>query len=327
MALLTELPFEAAQKLLKAYDLKLTKIEPLAAGSVNSNFFLEAESDGTEEKKFFARIYEEQGDSGAEFELKLNEALSAADLPVARPVHLSDGRLFHTFEGKPFAVYERLRGAVLSQERVSPRGARAVGRALAQVHTADLGGLEVGPSRFGFPEIEERLARVEAAGRTDLQAGVDEVRALSAELEKERTQNLPSGLIHGDLFRDNVLMGGPEAIVVAGLLDFESASTGPFVYDLMVTVLAWCYGNSLDPFLARAMVEGYASHRALEKSEFDAMASEGSIACVRFASTRLTDFSLRTPEGRKPGRDYRRFIQRLQALRSGALKDALKGMI
>ena len=146
-------------------------------------------------------------------------------------------------------------------------------------------------------------------------------------LEEERSSELPVGLIHGDLFRDNVLMSGPESIVVAGLLDFESASQGPFVYDLMVTVLAWCFGHSLDPFLTRSMVEGYLSERQLNPLELKNLVTEGCIASVRFASTRLTDFSLRTPPGRAPARDYQRFLKRHDALRAGTLNEALKGIL
>lgn len=327
MALLTELPVEAASQLLVAYGLELIELRPLEAGSVNSNFFMEAKTKSGESKRYFARIYEEQGESGAQFELRLNEMLAAAAIPVARPVRRTDGELSCEYSGKPFALYERLRGSVLSQAEVTPRAARAVGAALAKVHLAPLGDLEVGPSRFGFSQIEERLVRVVESGRRDLLPGVARIRELSSILEKERSSALPVGLIHGDLFRDNVLMGGPELVVVAGLLDFESASLGHFVYDLMVTVLAWCFGDSLDPFLTRSMVEGYLSERKLTAPELENLVTEGCIACVRFASTRLTDFSLRTPAGREPARDYQRFLMRHDALRDGALESALKGIL
>ena len=132
MALLTELPVEAASQLLLAYELELVELRALEAGSVNSNFFLEARSKSGELKGYFARIYEEQGKAGAAFELRLNETLAASGIPVALPVRRADGELYCEYSGKPFALYEKLRGAVLSQDRVTPRAARAVGKALAQ---------------------------------------------------------------------------------------------------------------------------------------------------------------------------------------------------
>ncbi len=327
MALLTPLSLQHARELLRAYGFELLELVPLAAGSVNSNFFLRAVPHGhSEDEKdvhFFARIYEEQGDAGAEFELRLNEALDRAGIPVARPVRREDGGLFGHHDGKPFAVYERLSGDVLCQKMVTPSSTRNVGIALAQVHCAPLGDLTFGPSRFDFDGILQRLARVRASGRADLVPAVQKLESLTSDLRRERRTDLPTGLIHGDLFRDNVLIREDR---VSGLLDFESASRGPFVFDLMVTLLAWCFGDGLDTDLARAMVEGYQSVRPLEPVERDAMEMEGSVVCVRFATTRLTDFSLREAPGVRPGRDYHRFFDRLEALRRGELKAALSDL-
>lgn len=322
MALLTALPEESARELLSHYGRELIEIKALSAGSVNSNFFLKTKLQEKEEQ-LFARIYEEQGAEGAEFELKLNEQLHDAGLPVALPVRRDDGGLFVDYQGKPFAVYERLQGEVYCQKMVTSEAAFAIGEALAKVHVAPLGGLTISPSRFGFPQIEERLKRVEDAGRTELSAAAERIRQLSLSLEKERCPDLPKGLIHGDLFRDNALVMEGR---VSGLLDFESASEGPFVYDLMVTLLAWCFGDGLDSVLARSMVEGYQTVRKLSPLEQENMVREGSIACIRFASTRLTDFSLRVAPGEKPLRDYGRFFERLDALGSGALTESLSGL-
>lgn len=323
MARLTPLSTERAQVLLAAYGFELAALVPLEAGSVNSNFLIET-SGG---RRLFARIYEEQGPEGASFEIRLNEALHGAGIPVARPLRPADGSTHLTVSGKPFAIYERVSGEVLCLPRVTTDAVRAVGEALARVHLADLGNLPVSEGRFGFAQIEERLLRVEASGRQDLLEAVSHVRALSRRAERERRPGLPSGLIHGDLFRDNVLVDCSEAGArVAALLDFESASLGVFVYDLMVTVLAWCFKDDLDPDLARALVAGYHGVRPLSPLEQAEMVHEGNGACARFATTRLTDFSLRVPQGVAPTRDYRRFLARADALSNGALDRALTGV-
>jgi Ser/Thr protein kinase RdoA (MazF antagonist) len=165
-------------------------------------------------------------------------------------------------------------------------------------------------------QIRERLKRVEDSGRPGLQEPVLRLRRDCARLEGERHQNLPMGLIHGDLFRDNVLLEGNE---VCALLDFESASYGCFAYDLMVTVLAWCFGDALAEGLVAELLRGYLSVRSLSEAERGALVTEGAFACVRFATTRLTDFSLRVAEGETPGRDFRRFFLRQDALETGVL--------
>jgi homoserine kinase type II len=168
-----------------------------------------------------------------------------------------------------------------------------------------------------------RLERVEREGpRPHHDADVTRIRTLYARLLPARDAALPSGVVHGDLFRDNVLFGGDG---IAALLDFESAFHGPFVYDLLVTIAAWCFRDVFQLDLARAMVAGYESVRPLTASERRAIRVEGSLGCLRFAVSRITDFELRTSEGGVPGRDYRRFLARLEAIETGLLDPAFAG--
>ena len=321
MARLTELSFADAQRLLTHFRIELGELVPLDAGSVNSNFLLLTPSG----QEYFARLYEEQGPSGADFEGRVNQALAQAGLPVARPVSTHDGRLHVLHGSKPFSVYERVHGEVLCQKRVTPEVAESLGRGLAGVHLAKLGDLVVPESRFGFSQLEERLDRVQGSGRTDLLPAASQVRALARRIQAARRSDLPTGLIHGDLFRDNALVDlSVSPTRISALLDFESACRGPYVYDLMVTLLAWCYGDELDTRLARSLLQGYESVRPLSALERANLVSEGSVACVRFASTRLTDFSLRVPAGTPPARDYGRFLARLDALEAGVLARALR---
>jgi homoserine kinase type II len=315
MALLTQLPFDDAKELLLAYGFELSELTPLSAGSVNSNFFLKGRSlQDHREHSLFARIYEEQGEAGAAFELSLNRALKAADIRVADVVPAKSGNLYCMYKAKPFAIYEKLGGGVTCQARVTPPMARSVGAALAGVHSAPLGDLQLPESRFGYSGIEARLKSVEESGRKDLLPAVQRIRRLCDELLAQEALDLPKGLIHGDLFRDNVLVSGDH---VVGLLDFESASEGTFAFDIMVTALAWCFGDSLDPSLTQALLEGYDSVRAVGPQERAGMKAEGRFACARFASTRLTDFSLRVAKGETPARDFGRFFERLTALEDG----------
>jgi homoserine kinase type II len=120
----------------------------------------------------------------------------------------------------------------------------------------------------------------------------------------------PQTLIHGDLFRDNVLWQAGE---ISALLDFESASRGSAAFDLAVTMLAWCFGDDLDPELVSALAAGYASVRPLSTEERDRFFHESVIAALRFSITRITDFELR-PKGSGVYKDFRRFLARQRTL-------------
>jgi homoserine kinase type II len=164
---------------------------------------------------------------------------------------------------------------------------------------------------------------VNAAGRSALLPAVREISERFDHYEAMRAQGLPLGICHGDLFRDNVLWRAGE---VSALLDFESACRGNFAYDLMVTALAWCYGAEFDRSLVQGLFDGYRAVRPLLPAEVRALPSEGAIACLRFATTRLTDFSLRVPDGARPVRDYGRFLARLRAIESGALGECFASL-
>jgi homoserine kinase type II len=136
------------------------------------------------------------------------------------------------------------------------------------------------------------------------------IRTILDDLAENRDRALPAGLVHGDLFRDNVLWTGDR---VAALLDFESAFRGPLAYDLAVLVLSWCYADAFEPDLARAMVRSYESVRPLEPIEKRALYTEMRFGALRFTITRITDYSMRGGEGRVM-KDWRRFLARLDAL-------------
>ena len=149
-----------------------------------------------------------------------------------------------------------------------------------------------------------------------LAAAVEELRPELRRLERDRSavnDQIPQGLIHGDLFMDNVLYRGPTLVA---LLDFEQAAWGRPVYDLAVSVLAFGFG--LDDFrsdITRAFIDGYLDTRPLEPIEADSFGDELCFAACRFAVTRITDVYLRREAGAPPGKDFRRYLQRLRAVK------------
>ncbi|HEY3817405.1 MAG TPA: homoserine kinase [Polyangiaceae bacterium] len=320
MAVLTAIDERDAEALLGAYGSgPLRRLEGIAGGSVNSNFALE-----TERGRVFLRLYEEQDFAGAQRETAMLERLAAAGVPTPPPVRRSDGALVSVVRGKPAALFPWRDGGMRCQAGVTPADARRVGEALARVHLAGAG--EAAPAgRFGFPELVGRLDRIAASAHPlfaplvpSLGASLDRVRAA-------RDAGLPQGLMHGDLFRDNVLWepGGE----IAALLDFESACAGTYAYDLMVTVLSWCFGDDLDPALASALHEGYQGVRPLSEAEKRGLWAEGSFAALRFTITRITDYAMRTgAAGPRVVKDWSRFMKRfekLQALGEGGVRSLL----
>ena len=199
------------------------------------------------------------------------------------------------------------------QAGVTADDTHRLGAALAQMHLAGAGE-EAPAGRFVFGALLGRLERIASSGDPRFALLVPALRSSLERAHEERDLDLPSGLMHGDLFRDNVLWDVRGE--VAALLDFESACQGTYVYDLMVTVLSWCFRDDFDPRLASALREGYERVRPLSEPESRALCAEGSFAALRFAITRITDYAMRTGTGPRVVKDWTRFSKRFERLQA-----------
>jgi len=314
MAILTPLSLSDVRALGSGYGRDVVAMKGVLAGSVNSNFEL-ATSTG---ERLFLRVYEEQTVATAQREATLLAALARARVPTPEPLFRTDGTGFiSTVHEKPVAVFPFLEGEVLCQKRVTVSAATDVGRSLAAVHLAGRDpslAASVGATRFDRAAVLARLRGLPADLSDDIRTARER---LSAALDAEAPVTSLAGVIHGDLFRDNVLFQGER---IVALLDFESASVGSYAFDLMVTVLAWCFGDELDQRLASAMTAGYLGAMRLPADELSRLEHDlypqALFACARFATTRITDFELR-PRGTGIYKDFRRFLRRMDAI--GAL--------
>ena len=278
-------------------------ITPIAAGTVNSNYFLD-----TTQGRVFVRLYEQQDIDGVAYEWALLEHLGRRGVPLPRRIEgPAPGAL--RIADKPIAVFEAVSGDDLCQAQVTPPRARRVGEALARASFAGNDFPIRREGRFTFADIVRLLDLASAAARAELHEPVARLRALHAELAATAPA-LPRGVVHGDLFRDNVLWRDDS---VVALLDWESASDGVVIYDLAVTLLAWCCGDGLDWKLARALVDGYRQVRTITDAEWEGLHWTLRAGCLRFASTRLVDVYLKDsyPSTYK---SYRRFLLRLDAI-------------
>lgn len=315
MAVLTQLGDDELRALAAHYGVALRSARGVLAGSVNTNHELV----GLDGRRWFLRLYEEQGVEGARRECALVRRLATAGLPTPAPSpSLDGGGPVATWNGKAAALYPFVEGEHLCQARVQPEHTAAVGAALARIHSlgerfspAERSELTA-PSRFSGQALLARLVAVldgpaPPEVHADAATILTRLEALSA--KPDTAPELP--VVHGDLFRDNVLFDASGAIVA--LLDFESASRGTASFDVAVTLLAWCFGSELELDLVAGFFRGYAGVRALRPRELAALPRGLELACLRFATTRITDYELR-PAGLGVRKDYRRWLARLAAL-------------
>lgn len=289
MAVYTHLGAEELARLIAAYDVgDLVSAKGIAEGVSNSNWLVE-----TTRGRFILTMYERRIDTAElPFFLGLLDHLSDHGCAVPRTIHDRDGAAFRTIEGKAVALIEFLPG--VSPTRPTPAQARAVGAALASVHLA---GLAFGQERINRLDPAFSCNALEQTDQTALGSidpAMPETVAMAQAVAKSWPGDLPRSVIHSDLFPDNVLMLGDR---VTGMIDFYFACTDAMAYDLAVTHAAWCFdkrGETFDPALGKALVEGYECVRPLEGRERQELPLLAQGACLRFVASRTEDW-LDTP--------------------------------
>jgi len=253
MAILTVPRDDELDALLSAYDLGPRRAaRGIEAGTVNTSYALDLGAD-----RYFLRLYEEQDAAGAAAEARLLQHLAASGVRTPAPVVARDGAMVRLVAGKPAALFPWVAGDMLCLRAVTPQAAREVGAALARVHLAGPapdGSLCAG--RFGPAELILRCDRVAVCQDAEAKLLAEPLRRQLGAAAAARTVDLPAGLVHGDLFRDNVLWddtASSSSPRIAALLDFESAHRGPFAYDLAVTILSWSFRDTFDHAIRRAI--------------------------------------------------------------------------
>jgi homoserine kinase type II len=283
----------------------------VAAGTINTNVRVE-----TTNGPVFLRVNEGKTHDDVAREAAIVSHAAARGVPTPAPLRTRDGEAFLAWRGELASLFPWVPGRTLTRAEVTPDHAALVGRALGALHLASAGYPDHRPGRYEPDEIRRRVTRVSGLGRADL-VGPATVLGLALDgLAAERAPGLPTGVIHGDLFIDNVLYdvekGAPK---LAALLDFEQASWGRLAYDVAVTTLAFAYGR--DDFRAdvtRALLEAYAEVRAPGDDERRAFGAELRFAACRFATTRITDVHLKRDAGAPAGKDFRRYLARLASI-------------
>ncbi len=289
MAVYTEVTAEELDALLERYGIgHLTTCKGIAEGVENSNFFI-----GTDQAQFILTLYEKRVSSGdLPFFLGLLEHLAERGVSCPTPVHDREGRVSQTVAGRPAAIVTFLSG--YSLRKPEPAHCREAGAALATIHQSGLSfpmkranALSLG----GWAKLFAALG-----GKADML--LDGMTAAIAQqldaLWEEWPRYLPQGVIHADLFPDNVLFLNNK---VSGVIDFYFACNDLLAYDLAVCLNAWCFepGREFNVTKARALLRGYNSVRRLEPEEVQALPLLARGSALRFLLTRLYDW-FNTPD-------------------------------
>jgi homoserine kinase type II len=223
------------------------------------------------------------------------------------------------------SLFPWVAGRTLERAELTATHGAAAGAALARLHLAGADFPDRRAGRYEPEEIDRRLANVTGLRRSELMPAQAILTAELGTLAGERAGALPMGVIHGDLFVDNVLFADDR---LTALLDFEQASWGRLAYDLAVTVLAFGFGqDDFRPDVTRALIDAYVAIRPPAPAERASFGAELRFAACRFAVTRITDVHLKQGAGAAPGKRYQRYLARLASVQGHLAADTLLSIL
>ncbi|HWD27767.1 MAG TPA: homoserine kinase, partial [Rhizomicrobium sp.] len=277
----------------------------IAEGVENSNFYLQTTQGG-----YFLTLYEKRvSEADLPFFLGLMAHLAARGIRCPEPIRRRDGAQWSIVNGRPGALVSFLNG--LSLRRPEPPHCAAAGEALAGLHAAGEGfaltrANALGPGGWG--ELVDKTAD----GADGIEPGLhDLIASAHRDALAAWPRGLPSGVIHADLFPDNVLFMNA---AVSGLIDFYFACNDAYAYDLAVMINSWCFetDGSYNITKGRHLIGAYQKARPLMADEIAALPALCAGAALRFLLTRLYDALNHDPHALVRPKDPREFSRKLR---------------
>lgn len=306
MAVYTDIPDDELAAFVARFDIgDLLSAKGIAEGVENSNFLLH-----TTAGSYILTLYEKRvAEEDLPFFLGLMEHLAARGLSCPVPVHARDGQVLHRLAGRPAALVTFLDGMWVKKPQ--PGHCAQVGEALARLHAA---GADFPMTRRNALSVEgwRPLAEAAAPRADEVRAGLGETVAREIDhLAAHWPRGLPEGVIHADLFPDNVFFIGGE---LSGLIDFYFACTDLLAYDIAICLNAWCFeaDDSFNVTKGRALLAGYNRVRPLDPAEADALPVLARGAALRFLLTRLVDWLDGPRDALVKPKDPREYLARLR---------------
>ncbi len=284
MAVYTEVTDEDLSVFVATYEIgTVISCKGIAEGVENTNYLLQ-----TTEGRFILTLYEKRVDaSDLPFFLGLLDHLAEKKFPCPTPIHDKNKEALRRLNDRPAALVSFLDGMSVTKPR--PKHCQYLGEMLAEMHLA---ALDFKMSRSNALDLQGWPALFESCRQNadTFQNGLEkEISQDLQELTDRWPGDLPTGVIHADLFPDNVFFLKDH---VSGFIDFYFACNDILAYDLAICLNAWCFepDGQFNITKARALTNGYQTRRKLDAEEVAALPVLCRGAAMRFLLTRLADW-------------------------------------
>ena len=276
MSVYTQVSRSQLDQFFSAYALgEVIRFEGIEDGINNTNYFVATTQGG-----FVLTLFETLSAGELPHFIQLLSHLVEHHIPCPEPQPDRKAKVLHELNHKPAAVFKRLSGAASTSPSIEQ--CREIGWQLAHVHRCTQNYAFPIPNDYDLNGCLRLLHKIDARLSAADRALINDELSFQA---ANTSADLPLGVIHADLFRDNVLFVGNR---LSGLLDFYSACTGALLFDVAITANDWCCENgAINPDKMAALLLGYESLRPLTATEKHHWQTLLRAAALRFWLSRL----------------------------------------
>jgi homoserine kinase type II len=306
MAVYTEVSDDEIERFVAAYDIgTVVACKGIAEGVENSNYLLQ-----TDRGIYILTLYEKRvAKDDLPFFLGLMNHLAGKGILCPTPIAAKDGRSLRELARRPAALISFLRG--MWPKRVQTTHCAQLGEALAQMHLAGADFTIQRPNALSIDGWRQLFKGCQARADEVKEGLADEIRRELDELTAAWPRDLPSGVIHADLFPDNVFFLGDK---LSGIIDFYFACNDFLSYDLGICLNAWCFerDGAFNATKARALVRGYRKIRPITPAEIEVLPILTRGSALRFLLTRLYDWLHHPPGAFVQPKDPLEYLKKLR---------------
>lgn len=285
MAVYTQVTPDDLDRLLLDFDLgSQVALEGIQGGIENTNYFVTLKQD-MQEQQYVLTLFEELSGEELPFFVELAQWQAERGIPLPYGITDRNGIAQKRLNDRPAMLQPRFAGRHIARDQLKPEHCAEVGRALARFHTASKDFYLSRQAHRGVFWWRSESSRIQSLlSAEDASLLLNEVK-LFDEL-RDQGDKLPSGIIHGDLFHDNVLFDGDK---LSAILDIYNAATAFWLFDLAIVANDWCSlpNGKIDPAREQALLKAYNSERPFVDFEYEAWPILTRTAAMRFWLSRL----------------------------------------
>ncbi len=291
MAVFTKLKNTELEEFINEYDIgKINSYEEILEGIENSNFRITCDK-----KNYILTIFEKRvKENDLPFFIDLKSFLNSNNFLCPKPIKDKQGKVINIIKSKKAVIISFLEGKKI--DVATNNECRKIGKITADMHSLTSNFKHKRENSLGLKEWKEIFNKCKKINNKQFDVIFNILENELLFLEKNWPSNLPSGIIHADLFRDNVFFNGGN---ISGIIDFYFSCFDFLIYDIAIIINDWCFDlnkKSINLDLFNSVISGYNSERKIIQAEIDSFNLLCRAAAVRILVTRLHDY-LFHPEG------------------------------